>query len=250
MAYFPKMKLGKLEPKKDERTLKLSKYLLSSKLPALPTEYYYSRDITNWHMMANDVIGDCTCAASGHGIMDWTDSNGKLFTPTDADVIGAYSAVTGYVPGEPWTDNGAYCIEVLNYWRKHGIAGRKISAYTQINHRNSHEVEYSIYLFGFAYIGLALPLSAQSQPTLWSVGPNLEGDNAPGSWGGHCVIVTGFDKDGLDVITWGTRIRMTWNFWYCYVDEAYALLSPDFFTAGKAPNGFDLLTLGQDLSCL
>ena len=112
---------------------------------------------------------------------------------------------------------------------------------------NSHEVEYALYLFGFIYIGAALPISCQSQQDKWFVGPNLTGVNEPDSWGGHCVIIVGFDKDGLDVITWGQRIRMTWNWWYCYVTEAYAVISPDFFTNGVAPNGFDLTTLEKDI---
>jgi hypothetical protein len=41
---------------------------------------------------------------------------------------------------------------------------------------------------------------------------------------------------------------MTWAFWNVYVDEAYALVSPDWIGAkGKAPNGFALAALEADL---
>jgi len=41
---------------------------------------------------------------------------------------------------------------------------------------------------------------------------------------------------------------MTWAFWERYVDESYAIISPDFLDAGKAPNGFDLAALRRDLA--
>ena len=43
-------------------------------------------------------------------------------------------------------------------------------------------------------------------------------------------------------------VCMSWNFYFAYVDEAYALLSPDLLkTDGKSPEGFDLAQLRQDL---
>ena len=44
---------------------------------------------------------------------------------------------------------------------------------------------------------------------------------------------------------------MTWGFWAAYCDEAYAIVSPDFFTgAQKTPDGFDMQQLQADLSDL
>ena len=34
-------------------------------------------------MMLNDSIGDCTCAAAGHLIMEWTANAGKEVVPAD-----------------------------------------------------------------------------------------------------------------------------------------------------------------------
>ena len=51
-------------------------------------------------MMDNAQLGDCTCAAAGHLIMEWTaNAQSKTFTPSDAQIIAAYSAITGYNPG-------------------------------------------------------------------------------------------------------------------------------------------------------
>ena len=60
------MKLGKLAPVHDPRTLMLANYLTPDTLPAVPAKYYYAKNIkaSAWGMMNNDKIGDCTCAAA------------------------------------------------------------------------------------------------------------------------------------------------------------------------------------------
>lgn len=232
-------------------------------------------------MMGNDALGDCTCAAAGHMIECWTANLGDAFTPSSAQIIAAYSAVSGYVPGNPATDTGAVELDVLNYWRRQGIAGHKINAYAalglnNVQHDDAHNglgntvrewlrdgapnqhearecVKQSIALFGGAFIGLALPLSAQQQgvwdvPSLWS---RLRGQSAPGSWGGHAVPILAYDADGLTCITWGAKKRMTWDFFAQYCDEAYVPLSPDWLSAqGTDPSGLDFAQLSADLAAL
>jgi hypothetical protein len=243
------MKLGKSLPVHDPRTLLLSNYLDTAVLPAAPAQYMYATNIGDnaWGMMANDKIGDCTCAAAGHLIMEWTDDNGTLFTPADQDIINAYAAITGYNPTTGANDNGANEQDVLNYWRSTGIASRKILAYAALEPQNHNHIMQSVYLFGGCYIGMALPLSCQTQ-AVWSVPPGgPKGKGAPGSWGGHAVPVIGYDSHSLTVITWGATKKMTWSFWNAYCDESYAIISTDFAGTKPAPNGFDLAALEQDL---
>ena len=109
-------------------------------------------------------------------------------------------------------------------------------------------------IFGNCYVGLMMPLSAQTQ-SIWSVPPGGPvGHGAPGSWGGHAVPVVAYDPEGLTVVTWGALKRMTWGFWAAYCDEAYAILSPDYLEqkGGKSvvPAGFDLQQLQEDLADL
>jgi hypothetical protein len=243
------LKLGKLNPVHDPRTLMLADYLDTSALPATPATYVWAKNIsaTAWGMMGNDKSGDCTCAAAGHLIMEWTDDNGQLITPTDPQIIAAYSAITGYNPVTGANDNGAVETEVLNYWRNTGIAGRKILAYAALEPKNHNHIMLSTFLFGGCYIGMALPISAQTQ-TVWSVPPGgAVGKGAPGSWGGHAVPVIGYDNHGLTIITWGATKKMTWSFWDAYCDESYAIISNDFAGSKPAPNGFDLAALQADL---
>ncbi len=243
------MKLGKLAPVHDPRTLMLANYLTPDTLPPVPAKYAYAKNIKAgaWGMMDNDKIGDCTCAAAGHLIMEWTDDNGALFTPADTDIIKAYSAITGYNPATGANDNGANETAVLNYWRKTGVASHKILAYAALEPKNHNHIMLSVFLFGGCYIGVGLPISAQRQK-VWSVPPGgATGKGAPGSWGGHAVPVIGYDSHGLTVITWGATKRMTWSFWDAYCDESYAIISTDFAGAKPAPNGFDLAALQADI---
>ncbi|MDD5301491.1 MAG: hypothetical protein PHS14_00165 [Elusimicrobia bacterium] len=244
------VKLGKAAPRLDPRTLRLAAYL-PAELPEIPAAADYSRAVPSgaWGMLANDRLGDCTCAAAGHLIQQWTGSVGSAVTPADADIVAAYSAITGYNPADPSTDRGAVELDVLNFWRAAGIAGHKIGAYAAVDPRDRAHVRAGAYLFGGLYLGVALPRSAQAQDT-WDVagdGP----DAAPGSWGGHAVSVAAYDADGLYIVTWGALKRVTWAFWDRYVDEAYAVLSPDFLDGkGQTPAGFNLAQLQQDLAAV
>nr|MCS3813381.1 hypothetical protein [Mucilaginibacter sp. X4EP1] len=241
------MKLGKLNPVHDSDTPQLANYLNLHTLPAAPAQYSYTGDITTWGMMNNDKIGNCTCAAAGHLIMEWTASNGKMVTPTDADIISAYAAITGYNPATGANDGGAGVKEALNYWRKTGIAGHRIMGYAALEPQNHQYVMQSVYLFGGCYVGLSLPATAKTQ-LVWDVSATgTQGDGASGSWGGHVVPVVGYDANGLTIVTWGYTKTMTWNFWNAYCDESYAIISVDFTTNKVAPNGFDLVSLKRDL---
>ncbi len=254
-----KLKLGKQPPRHDPRTLLFASYVTAA-LPAPPPSLSLTAKVkVPWGMMDNAQIGDCTCAAAGHLMMEWTaNAQSKTFAPSDAQIVAAYSAITGYNPKTGANDNGAQEIDVLNYWRQTGIAGHKIQAFVALEPSNHTHVMDGTWIFGGCYIGLALPKTAQAQTQNhqpWSVTPlGTKGDGAPGSWGGHAVPVVAYDSRSLTVVTWGALQTMTWGFWAAYCDEAYAILSPDFLKpkGGQpvTPNGFNMAQLQEDLADL
>jgi len=250
-----KLKLGKQVARHDPRSLLLASYLTPA-LPTAPASFDLTGKVKAWGMMDNDQIGDCTCAAAGHLIMEWTaNAQKKMVTPTDKQIVAAYSAITGYNPTTGANDNGAVEIDVLNYWRQSGIAGHKIGAYMALEPANHTHIMDSVYIFEGCYIGLQLPISAQAQVQNhqpWSVPPGgTTGDGKPGSWGGHAVPVVAYDVRGVTVVTWGALQQMTWSFWEAYTEEAYAILSPDYLTGKKTtPQGFNLQELQADLADL
>lgn len=237
--------LGKLPKKTDPRTLRLARYAVSGWAP--PAAADWERP-TDWGMLGNDTVGDCTCAAAGHAIQEWTADTASEAAVTTAQVLAAYSAVTGYTPTDPSTDQGAVCLDVLNYWRKTGIAGHRIGAFAELNVGDEDEIRAAVDLFGLIYVGAALPATAEAE--LDDGAPWASTAGTPGGWGGHCFIVGAYDVDGLTCITWGQRQRMTWEWFAKYVDEAYAVLSPDWLGPKGAPNGFDLAALQTDLSAV
>lgn len=247
------MRLGKQRPRHDPRTLQLADYIDTTVLPPAPPAKDWGGKIPaqGWGMMLNDKLGDCTCAAAGHLIQDWTSNDGQELTVTDQDILKAYEKVSGYDPTTGANDNGAVEIDVLNYWRKNGIGQQKIDAYVALEPGNIDHVKDSINLFGGCYIGLSLPVSAQRQRT-WTIPPGgPTGQGAPGSWGGHAVMLVAYNPRRVSCVTWGAVKQMTWSFFTTYCDEAYAVLSiSDWLKGGPAPNGFDLQALQSDLGAL
>jgi hypothetical protein len=241
---FMDMQLGLLPPRPDARTLKLGRY--SGELAPPPPSYsLLDKIIPPVGMMANDRMGNCTCAAAAHTVQAWTAANGRQVNVPDEKVISMYSAITGY-DGSPESDRGAVELDVLKFWKKNPLAGHELTAYVQLDPKHTLETRQAVYYFGGAYIGLALPLTAQVQD-VWVVA-SLHGDGEPWSWGGHAVNVVAYNKHWVWCITWGEVMRMSWNFFFAYCIEAWALLGKDWLKDDKSPTGFDFATLEADLS--
>jgi hypothetical protein len=263
LIHYPKIcKLGRKGIVVDSRTLKLAKYLTTA-LPSAPSEINWHGTQTAWGMMLNgpdannpssapDGLGDCTIAGAAHAIQVWSKATGKEITVTDAQVLAKYELWDGYVLNDPNTDQGGILLNVLTDWKKSAFYGNKLDAFASVSVSNTAEIKQGVYLFGGLYIGVNLPISAQNQKIWDVVDPSLQGDSAPGSWGGHCIYITGYDQDYLSCITWGSVQLMTWAFWKAYVDEAYCLLGADFINSKTFvnPDGFNLTALKADLALI
>ena len=243
------VKLGRKAIKTDTRTLRLSRYLTPS-LPPSPVSVDWTKGITNWGMMLNDKLGDCTIAGCGHAVQVWSANSYQEITVPDSIILSAYESWDGYNPSDPDTDRGGIELDVLAAWRKNGLGPHALYAFADPSVSNLEEIRQSIALFGGVYIGVNLPASAQDQNE-WSVSdPSLTGDSAPGSWGGHAVFVCAYDTDSFTCVTWGGLMKMTVGFWKAYVDEAHALLGFDWLSSKGSPSGFDLTQLQTDLAAI
>jgi len=221
-AFF---KLGKAPAKTDPRNFKFAALL--KKVPP-PTPPQYDFDVAHpgipTPMFANDVHGDCVIAARAHLTLRFEDiEQGSILMISDNDVLKEYFKESG------GADDGLNLLDSLNSWRQNGWrAARRqyqINAFAQITPTDHAEVQAAIYLLSAAYVGLALPKSAQAQIQTgqpWAVasGPAA----VPNSWGGHCVTVPGYNVTGPVCVTWGRKQQMTWAFFDQYCDEAYAVV--------------------------
>lgn len=234
------MKLGKLAAVEDKRNLKLAAYLDLPKLPPLPKKDDNYAKLSRMTMANNDVYGCCVVSGAAHIIQVWSSMAAREVILPDKVVLDTYLGLTD---GQ---DTGLSVLPFLNWWRKNPLAGHPLGAFVQIDPAHAIDMQYAIYLFGAVYTGLLLPASAKDQK-VWDVssGPDAELN----SWGGHLTICGAYDQRGRYVnYTWGEKRSMTPAFTKVYCDEAYALLSLDWFTKDhKSVDGFAYRDLIADL---
>jgi hypothetical protein len=241
------IKLGKKAAKHDSRMPMLASYRTGA-LPTPPANIMWSRNVTQFGMMLNNTLGDCTCAALGHAIQVWTLNTSSMFTCPDNIIEGVYEKVGGYVPGDESTDNGAVMLDVCRWWMANNVGGHTIAGFAGVTPGDTATVKDAIWMYGGIYAGVLLPVTAQTQK-IWMRTPGaLTGDSEPGSWGGHAIYIVGYDDRYLYCITWGGIQAMTWEWFQTYCDEAYVFITHDWIASAKnqSPSGFDYDTLLAD----
>ena len=156
-------------------------------------------------MMLNDTLGDCTIAGVGHAVQVWTANAGAMVTMPDATIEQFYEQWDGYVPGNPSTDKGGIELDVLNDWQKGGFAGHALLAFADPKPANLTEIRQSIALFGGVYIGLSLPMTAQTQD-VWDVVPKAAAPMpSPAVGAATASLCPSTTQKGFTCITWGHR---------------------------------------------
>jgi hypothetical protein len=234
------------DPAKLARRLRLVDYLPMTLV--LPSSVDHSAVGEALGELGNDTVGDCTCAAAGHAIQvaDWYGLS-EVSTVNTQNILAVYSAITGYNPDDPNSDQGANLLDVLSYWRKTGIVGEKLDAYVAFDPTKVTHWQAVVDLYGVAYIGVWLPatvVNALDSGTVidWTATTDPVTQDA-----GHCVAVVGYNASGLVVVTWGQTVTMSYAFAAKYCDEAYAPLMPSW-ASGKEPNALDVAQLTADLA--
>jgi hypothetical protein len=244
-------KTGKLPPQFHPKTLPFSKYL-TGELPSLASKVfreYLAPDAAKL-MYGNDEYGDCVWAAAANLIILTSSHTGNIVIPTLDDVLGAYSAVTGFDPKTGANDNGTVVTQALEYLRTTGMAGHKILGWAQIDHKNQLHRELGVDYFGATFVGVRLPNSAQIQFASggpWEVTSDLSID------GGHAILHPGYGYAGDDYVTWARWDQKASAEWSStFIDEEYVLISDSWFDAvsKKTPMGLDLATLEADLKAI
>lgn len=219
---------GKLPAQPGRPHLKASAVLAEHRSAAAappPASCLFADPAITWDMYGNDQWGDCEEAGYGHWVNQATFyGSGAEAKPTTADVLGMYSAITGFNPKKPNTDQGTYTQDLLAYARKTGLAGHKLVAYAAVDVANVTEMKQAVFLFGQLFVGIQFPGSAMDQ---FNAGQDWDVVKGATVEGGHCVLVVGYDETGLWLVTWGKLIRMTWAFWAKYGDEGWLGLDQD-----------------------
>lgn len=250
-------KLGCRPRRRDPRVPHYSAITAGVLLPEPPAAVHNGAGMpSNLGVMLNDRLGDCTCAGFYHALQLWSFVARKaLVTEPDVDVEDLYEQACGYVPGNPSTDQGGVEQDVLGFLLNtgapmgpDGAQRHKITAFVEVDPAKPIDIRRTIADCGLVYIGFAVPAyMPETAGATWDVDPS--GDQT--IVGGHCVILVGYDAEGLDVISWGNTYRMTWAFFAKFVDEAYAIADPWWIEAtGKTPAGLTLATLEAQMAAI
>lgn len=252
-------RLGRNRPIAHGPRLRLSRYLHAAVLPAAPAsvDYTPAAHAALVQMYKNDQLGDCVPAAMAHLVGLFTgNAGGPPVLYTDQQVVALYSAIGGYVPGNPNTDQGCDEVTALNYWTQHGApaGSHQVAGWLAVDPTNVAEVKAALWLFENLFFGIELPdtwTQIQSSGFVWDVG-------TPNPSNGHCVCGVGFNAAGIQVSTWGMIGTLTWAALARNVGlhssggELYVVLSQDSIAkaTAKAPSGMSWTQLVADFAAI
>jgi hypothetical protein len=209
-------------------------------------------------MLGNDQFGCCVEASMCHYIQMANlyvrcmgDGTPELPTPTEDECLAIYSAITGFDPTNPATDQGTVFLGqggALEYWVNHGITvGGKLNKATHgatVNVKDQREIKKAIELFGFVFTGATLTEDNVQSGFMWRP------DNSPIA-GGHEFLTCGYGPGFYQVLTWDGNWRYVPEWEMSHVDEMVIVSDPALFDKhGIDPAGVSLATLNNDLSML
>jgi|ERR1035441_1920568 hypothetical protein len=263
-AFGKRLFFGRNKPKIIAPRLSLKNYL-GKALPNPPP-------LWNWRRLAvpsleqmylNDAEGDCVIAELAHatGVLTGNATNGVPLILTNTQINALYSAIGGYVPGDPSTDNGCDIQTALNYQGVNGLLPgssnpHKIQGYLAVNPTDKVELQLALFLFENLCFGIELPDSwvtpfPSVNNFVWGV---AESSN-PGN--GHSFLGYGYNSLGVPISTWALEGLITYDAiaTYCAAvnqGELYTVISQDSLirATSRAPNGFNWTQLLADFNAI
>jgi hypothetical protein len=235
-------KLGKT-PARNLMGFKFGDFVDKTKLPDPPLTFKRRGIVPLWFGLGNDLYSNCVWAGAAHETMLATLQGGHPRARfTIKDVNSDYSAVTGFDPAHPLTDQGTDMLEAASYRRKTGILDalgnrHTIDSYMALRVGDFDELIDAVYLTGGVGVGMHFPQSAfeqfdANQP--WTV--------VPGSpiVGGHYVSVYDREKNGnLCCVTFGRDQEITREFYEAMNDETCCYVNLERMVNAVSPEAFD-----------
>ena len=196
-------------------------------LTAIPT----SPTSVDWSAAALSVIediegnsdyGDCVMAEDAHYIAVLTGNAGTLYAYSDAQTLADYSALTGFDPSVPSSDQGTDPIADLNWRVTSGYAdGSKDAGWAMVDATSAAEVAFALNEFGNLKMWFGIPdsivagMGSLKDGFVWDVAAGSPNQN-----NGHCIGSCGYNPtaimavatsaQGLLVETWGMLGVVTW----------------------------------------
>lgn len=244
------VKFGRLPRRPGLVHLHFSDFVQHAKMPTIPPtfDYWTKANSALRDVYGNDQLGDCAVAMMFHAAGTFTgNATGTPYHAPLSDVTKVYSRISGYVPGDPSTDNGCVLTDVLDDWKNTGLPnGEKILGYISVNASSFSDVLACNFLFENLEFGMGLP-DAWVNPFPVDGGTwDVAGVSDPNN--GHAVLgcsgASSGPGAGIWVDTWGERVRITPAAIAAYAGsknggELWSVITKDILdrATDKAPNG-------------
>jgi len=241
-----KYQLGKNAPRHLESTIALTDHLdMVTGWPIVAAQgWEYAPVPITLDMLGNDTVGDCVIAAAMHYAQVETANTGNPLTPTKDLALQTYSAITGYDPNDPNTDQGTdFESQLFPYWQSKGIplldskgntVLHTIEGFAALDLTSIAQQRWANKTFGGVLMGFQCPSAIVGNLTNWN-------DPSGPTAGGHGVNIVGQGSMGWNLDSWGARIPGTWNFSRTLADEMYCVVTKLWLDAqGVTPSGCNL----------
>lgn len=219
------------------------------------THVYDLSTDSRWYIANGIVSHNCVWAGAAHETQVWSVAGGRDRARfLIKNVLSDYSAVTGFDPAKPETDQGTDMQAAASYRRKVGIlaaSGKRhtIDSYIALRPGDLDQLFLAMWLLGATGIGLQMPSSAMDQFDKlkpWTV------PTRPRMIGGHYVPGVGRNRAGnIVIVTWGKVTEITPDFYDRFNDESVAYVSLELLNdKNLSPEGFDADGLRKQLASL
>jgi len=240
---FQDMKLGLLPPTPDRPALKVSDFLTGI-IPKVPEKIDYMEGL-KFPIFGNNSYGVCGPVSVAHDRICTTSKiSGVVTSPSQEDIWQLYrhSGNTNFDPNLPsdhprQEDNGVNMQTMLTALNKFGIGARRCMAFARVDAKDIEELKISIAVFGCVLFGVDLQVAQQDQTDngVWTYSPSK-------NWGGHAVAGMAY-ANGIDIATWGKRVKMSDGFIKNQSSEAWVVIFPEHFSEKTFMEGVDFKIL-------
>lgn len=150
----------------------------------------------------NDTISDCVETAAANAVQTALARAGSTTPISNAYVVSLYSAITGYRPGAPATDQGTDPHALFRWWKQNPIAGYKLADAAAFEPTAEDAIRWQIDRAGGVMLVVALSVEQQNQREWRPTG-------TPGSWGYHAVWADSYDGGLTFATSWGEMIPIS-----------------------------------------
>ncbi|MEZ7137253.1 hypothetical protein [Komagataeibacter sp. SM21] len=209
-------------------------------------------------MLGNDMLGDCTSAGIGNHLRATAALAGFQIAVTTPAAVQFYSRSTGYVPGNPDTDNGGVEVDVLTTALRDGYALADQTLFPiwgSADPGDLNGIRNITAGLSAAYLGVQLANADMWEDQdgnlapVWDTdSPADHGDPTPNPQNGHCLLLWDYagtnDTDLVTLLTWGSLQKATWRWVRSRIMEAHGLAWGQLHAPGSLyPAGDDWAAL-------